>query len=154
MQLTPKVAKELCILAHLGQFRRSGTIPYSDHPIAVAEMMSTDEEKILAYLHDVPEDTSARLMSNEANNMYYITFNGVNYHMDKEIFDQLQLITHKDNQPYDEYLQAIADDYAYYKSPTALKVKLADILHNMSSAPSEHSRQKYLRGIQILLIAL
>lgn len=55
--MTPESAKQICIEAHKDQFRRDGVTPYSQHPIAVAELLSTDDEQVLGYLHDIIEDT-------------------------------------------------------------------------------------------------
>ena len=54
-------AKELAIQAHYGQVRRYTGEPYVNHPIAVAEIVSsiTDDEDMIiaALLHDTVEDT-------------------------------------------------------------------------------------------------
>ena len=43
--------------AHVGQIDKAGC-EYINHPIHVADSLNTEEEKIVAYLHDVLEDTS------------------------------------------------------------------------------------------------
>jgi (p)ppGpp synthase/HD superfamily hydrolase len=42
-------ALELCKEAHKGQFRKDGVTPYHTHPIAVAKLVSSEEEKIVAF---------------------------------------------------------------------------------------------------------
>ena len=150
--MTVEDAKELCILAHKGQFRRDGVTPYSEHPIAVADMLETDEEKVIAYLHDVIEDTPATLHS-DGHFTFWVTHNSIDYQLDDTTYLGLNLLTKKPNQPYAEYIQAIADDYAYYNNEV-LKVKLSDIHHNLSCNPTERAKTKYLQAVKILLASL
>ena len=49
-------AHEIAKMAHFGQVDRAG-IEYIKHPETVASFVKTDEEKAVAYLHDVIEDT-------------------------------------------------------------------------------------------------
>jgi (p)ppGpp synthase/HD superfamily hydrolase len=48
------------VSAHAGQFDKAG-FPYVLHPIRVSEAVESDDEKIVALLHDVVEDTDATL---------------------------------------------------------------------------------------------
>ena len=50
-------ALNIAYSAHQGQIDKGG-IPYIQHPIRVALNCLTDDEKIVALLHDVIEDTS------------------------------------------------------------------------------------------------
>ncbi|VJX71331.1 guanosine polyphosphate pyrophosphohydrolases/synthetases (COG0317) [Streptococcus pneumoniae] len=54
-------AHEVAKKAHFGQIDRAG-IDYIKHPETVASFVATDEEKAVAYLHDVIEDTSLTLL--------------------------------------------------------------------------------------------
>jgi (p)ppGpp synthase/HD superfamily hydrolase len=49
-------ALTLAVEAHAGQFDQAG-FPYVLHPIRVSESLEKDDEKIVALLHDVVEDT-------------------------------------------------------------------------------------------------
>ena len=49
-------AMEIAYKAHHGQVDKSG-VPYIFHPIHLAEQMDTEDECIVALLHDVVEDT-------------------------------------------------------------------------------------------------
>jgi len=53
-------AIEIAYEAHEGQTRWSGE-PYITHPEAVAAAVITEDEKIVAWLHDVVEDTNVTL---------------------------------------------------------------------------------------------
>ncbi len=54
-------AHEVAKKAHFGQTDRAG-IDYIKHPETVASFVTTDEEKAVAYLHDVIEDTTLTLL--------------------------------------------------------------------------------------------
>ena len=51
------LAKALCRFAHEGQTDKAGA-PYYLHPFAVADKVEREDEKIVAYLHDVVEDSN------------------------------------------------------------------------------------------------
>ena len=97
--------------AHRGQYDKSG-LPYITHPLHVAESMETEDECVVALLHDVLEDTDITIE--------YLTRIGIS---DRQIA-ALKLLCHDDSVPYLEYVQAIRVD------PIARKVKLADLHHN------------------------
>lgn len=182
--MTVEKAKHLCVEAHKGQFRRAKTTPisniekfkedhpdyyihttfiintyniaepYHTHPFAVANMMDTDEEKIVAYLHDVIEDTEAKLVALDGG--YFIYFNYKYLPITKNVYIALYGITKPNTDPnkfketghytsYEKYLKDLS------MNKLATKVKIADMFHNMSSNPTEKQKQKYLNGIKILL---
>ena len=89
-----------------------GGQPYILHCLRVMNQMDTQEEKIVAILHDTVEDgviTSEELIKEGfSQNVIYA----------------LILLTHKKETPYDEYIKAIA------LNPLATKVKLADLKDN------------------------
>ena len=97
--------------AHRGQYDKSG-LPYITHPLHVAESMETEDECVVALLHDVLEDTDITIED--------LTRIGIS---DRQIA-ALKLLCHDDSVPYLEYVQAIRVD------PIARKVKLADLHHN------------------------
>ena len=97
--------------AHRGQYDKSG-LPYITHPLHVAESMETEDECVVALLHDALEDTDITI-----EDLIKI---GIS---DRQIA-ALKLLCHDDSVPYLEYVQAIRVD------PIARKVKLADLHHN------------------------
>lgn len=143
VQMNIEDAQYLCKEAHKGQFRRDGKTPYHTHPFAVANMMDTDDEKIVAYLHDVIEDTEVELYVEYGN--CYIEYKGSLNPISLEIYIALQAITKGEDEPTEAYLIRVAEN------KLATKVKIADMFHNMSSNPTEKQKQKYLNGIKILL---
>ena len=108
---TVKAALKLCFQAHDGQLDRSG-IPYVHHPLHLAEQMDTEDEIVVALLHDVMEDTSFT-----AEDLRAI---GVS----DTAMEALLQLTHDDAVPYMDYVRNLKDN------PLARKVKLADLRHN------------------------
>ena len=104
-------AKEIAEQAHAGQIDKAGS-PYMEHPAFVASMMETDEEKIVAWLHDVLEDTSVSAKCLAAV-------------FPERIMAALDALTHRDNESYEEYIERIR------LNQLAVKVKMADLVHNM-----------------------
>ncbi len=98
-------------LAHKGQMDRNGE-PYIGHPKAVASYVGTKEEKTVALLHDVVEDTD-------------VTEEELRPIFGKRITDAVMLLTHEEGVPYLDYVRNLKDN------PLAKTVKLADLKHNM-----------------------
>lgn len=106
-----KKAINIAYEAHKNQKDKSG-IPYILHPIHLAEQMTTEDECIVAMLHDVVEDTET-------------TLDDLSKEFSKNIIDALSLLTHDKNVDYKDYIQAIS------KNSLATKVKIADLNHNL-----------------------
>ena len=104
-------AKHVCVKAHSGQFDKGGS-PYYQHPFAVADMCETEDEKIVAYLHDVVEDTNITL-----HDLHNFGFSG-------KIVSAVNAITKRKGEEYRDYL------YRVKTNDIARVVKLADLRHN------------------------
>lgn len=104
-------AHEVAKKAHLGQIDRAG-IDYIKHPETVASFVATDEEKAVAYLHDVIEDTSLTLLNLKKEGF------------SKNIIEAVDILTKKKGQDYQSYLNLVK------KNELARVVKLADLRHN------------------------
>lgn len=124
MIYTPNTRKAMKIAynAHMGQVDKSG-IPYIYHPIHLAEQMETEEECIVALLHDTVEDTS-------------VTFEELEKEFSSTIIDAVKLLTHDEAIPYMEYVKNIKEN------PIAKKVKLADLRHNSDITRKEEITEK------------
>lgn len=124
--------------AHSGQMDKSG-VPYIYHPIHLAEQMDTEEECIVALLHDVVEDTD-------------VTFTQLEKDFSSTVIEALKLLTHDKSIDYMDYVRKIKPN------PLAKKVKLADLHHNSDPSRAvanptqkdEERNQKYLKAIEIL----
>lgn len=104
-------ALEIAKVAHQGQVDKAGE-PYILHPIAVAEMVKSDEAKIVALLHDVVEDSE-------------VTIESIRKGFGDNVADAVELLTRRNKR--EGYLKYIARLAA---NPIAREVKLADITHN------------------------
>ena len=104
-------AYEIAKRAHLGQVDKAGE-DYIKHPEKVASFVKTDEEKTVAYLHDVIEDTELTL-----EDLYECGFS-------KEVIEAVDIITKKRGEDYQSYLNSVK------KNKLARAVKLADLRHN------------------------
>ena len=114
--------------------------PYITHPLAVMEMMDTEEEKILAVLHDVLEHNKQFRFP-----IGHKPYSPENSKMAQKIWAGLHVLTKEKRDSYDKYIHYIS------LNKLATKVKIADIVHNLSCSPSEHAKQKYLKALAILL---
>ncbi len=97
--------------AHEGQVDKGGN-DYILHPLAVASMVDTEEEKIVALLHDVVEDTTYTLKDLQKLGC------------SNTVIQAIEAITRKDGEPYYTYLDRVK------QNPLAKVVKNADLKHN------------------------
>lgn len=109
-ELTKK-AMQICFDAHKDQVDKAG-LPYVFHPMHLAEQMTDEAAICTALLHDVIEDTEMTIADlAEAG-------------FPAEILRAVELVTHKDDESYWQYISDIKAD------PIARAVKLADLRHN------------------------
>ena len=136
---------------HRDQRRRSGE-EYFEHPKAVrnivARMYPKDRiAQLAALLHDTLEDyEKGGVYSSEEEVVDAITAGIDNPNETNQVLDTVQALTHDKSVPYTSYLIDLASDQ------TALRVKLADMLHNSMSSPSEKQKKKYQTAFGELLV--
>lgn len=106
-------ATNLAFESHKDQFDKSGN-PYIYHPLHIANQLNTVEEKIVALLHDVIEDTDVTLSQLEE---YGYPFN---------IIRAIDLLTKRHGACYDDYIKALSSN------DLARRVKIQDLRHNLS----------------------
>ena len=97
--------------AHKGQYDKAG-VDYIEHPLFVASLVDTEEEKAVALLHDVLEDspiTAQELLSAG---------------LPETVVSAVQVLTKKKGQDYQMYLELVKSN------SIARRVKLADLKHN------------------------
>ena len=104
-----KKAMRIAFDAHKDQVDKAG-LPYIFHPFYLAEQMDTEEEVIVAFLHDVVEDTEITL-----DDLRVCGF-------PKQIMDAISISSHADGIPYPRYICNIK----YSGNDLVKKVKLAD----------------------------
>lgn len=106
-----ELAIEIARKAHFGQIDKVGA-DYILHPLRVMEQMQSTDEKIVAILHDVVEDSD-------------VTFQQLlDWGVSTKNVMSLRLLTHDKNTLYGNYIRKLAQD------SVARQVKLADLKDN------------------------
>jgi (p)ppGpp synthase/HD superfamily hydrolase len=141
-----EIAKNIAEEAHKNQYRNDGITPYMDHIEGVVEILKNthktieirneyslinDEVLATAYLHDTLEDTS-------------VTEEMLREKMPYRVIEAVRTLTRKKEQPYDDYMSNVA------MLRIARLVKIADMLHNLTSSPSKNQKARYIKGIAYL----
>lgn len=114
-----QLAQQICQEAHYEQFDKAGQ-PYYLHPFAVADMCETEEEKVVAYLHDVLEDSEY--------DEVYLRMCGFS----DKVVEAVKILTKELGEDYMQYIDRVS------KNKLATSVKLADLSHNMDIRRTEH----------------
>lgn len=107
-------ARTLGEIAHRGQVDKLGE-PYFNHPLAVADKLDPEDHlgRATAYLHDVLEDTDVTIP--------VLRWMGLPF----AVVEAVQVLTHAPHEPNETYWLRIR------LNPLALRVKAADIAHNL-----------------------
>lgn len=131
-------AYEIAKKAHLGQIDKAGE-DYIKYPEKVASFVNSDEEKAVAYLHDVIEDTELTLEDLRE------------YGFSEEVLKAVDVITKKKGQDYQTYLNSVKEN------KLARVVKLADLRHNSDltrliniTEKDIERKEKYQKAIDFL----
>lgn len=121
--------------------------PYIVHPIAVAGFLTTIEEKVGALLHDVAEDTKITIkeIHDFLVDLSYELKVPINI---SNVICALNLLNHDKTIPYNEYIAALC------QCILAVRIKIADICHNLSCNPSSKAIKKYTAALPRLLASL
>lgn len=120
-------AIELANQAHYHQYARISGEPYILHPLTVMMKLSDPDERIVAVLHDVIEDSD-------------YTLNDIAEHgFSKEILEALFAITKQKDEEYRDYIRRVI------ANKVARNVKLADLEHNMHRCMVEGNLKRYLK---------
>lgn len=117
--------------AHAGQVRRNGD-NYIIHPIRVSQEVKTEEQKVIALLHDVIEDTDTEI--EEIKEQFGL-----------KVAQSVCLLTHYKGETYQKYISAMLPD------PNAVAVKIADICDNLSDSPTNKAIVKSAEALTRLV---
>ena len=123
-----KLAQWVAECAHKGQKDKAG-VDYINHPLTVASFVESEDEKIVALLHDVLEDTEFPEIA------LRILFGD-------KIVDSLLLLRHERGVNYFDYVAKIKSD------PLARAVKLADLRHNSDLSRLPEITEKDLKRLK------
>lgn len=128
-----EIAKQIATEGHKGQKRWDGR-DYITHPEAVAKLVNTPELKIVAWLHDIIEDTNIT-----AKDL-------LNKGIPKNLVEMVEAISKHKGEDYFNFIMRCQ----YY--PITRKVKIADLTHNLSDLKNESMRDKYRLARYILSV--
>lgn len=106
-------AIRLSITAHTDQKDKAGE-PYILHPLRLMLQCDSEEERLVAVLHDVMEDSHFSLENLKEEGF------------PKHVLDALLVLTHDKNDSYEDYLKKIKTN------ALAVKIKLLDLADNMN----------------------
>lgn len=101
----------IATICHAGT-KDKGGLPYILHPINVMTGLETQDEKIVAVLHDVIEDTELTF-----DNLRTLGFQ-------EYIIEALDSVTHREKEEYMDYIKRAKSN------PIGRNVKMKDLLHN------------------------
>lgn len=105
-------AIQIAVEAHQGQKDKAGA-PYILHPLRVMLHMETEEQMMVAVLHDVVEDSHWTLIDLQREGF------------PEQVIEAVDHLSRRDSETYDEFIDRIKG------SMLAIKVKLADLEDNM-----------------------
>jgi (p)ppGpp synthase/HD superfamily hydrolase len=134
----------LAVKAHRGQLDKGG-MPYITHPLAVMGLMATDDIELLciAVGHDLLEDTDVTVKMLREWGFTSRVVNGI------------VSLTKVDGESYGMYKAKVM------MSPDAIKVKIADLTHNMDLSrlgrrpkPSDLKRHEKYAAFKMELLEL
>ena len=121
----------LATQAHEGQLY--GKVPYIFHPLRVMMACMTEEERIVAVLHDAVEDTALTL-----NDLFW-------HEASREVLDAVKCLTRvQEKETYGEYILRIKEN------DLARIVKLADLKDNLRHGPTFMLRKRYIKALIVL----
>lgn len=92
-----------------------GGNPYINHILSVENGVTTKEEKVVALLHDIIEDTV--ITKGDLINMGY----------QNNIVESIDLVTRPENMSYEDFINRLAES----ENLVAINVKLSDLNNNM-----------------------
>jgi (p)ppGpp synthase/HD superfamily hydrolase len=132
-------AISLAAKAHRGCKDKAGAV-YILHPLRVMLRMKTNDERIIALLHDVVEDTEYTL--EDLRKAGY----------SQKILQSLDYLTKRDGEEYKEFINRVKHN------PLARKVKIADVEDNLDLARIKNPKkrdfmriEKYRRALSELM---
>ena len=126
-------ATQIAMEAHKGQTDKTGQ-PYFEHCQRVAMLVSGDEAKTVAYLHDVVEKGSGWTLDRLKEEGF-----------PPAVLSAVDALTQRPDEPDGDFVRRAASN------PLALPVKKADLEDNLQQAEQAGKKtEKYQRGLDIL----
>jgi guanosine-3',5'-bis(diphosphate) 3'-pyrophosphohydrolase len=130
-------AMQVALNAHNSQTDKAGE-PYIKHPIRVMQSVESEEEKVVALLHDVVEDST-------------VSFEDLERRFSDEIVDAVRGVTKKDDESYSDFIERAKEN------EISREVKKADIRDNLDASrlgeldeEDMKRMEKYRRSLEVL----
>lgn len=134
-----ELAKQLAHAYHKGQVDKAGVDYFTGHISTVVNGVETNEEKIVAYLHDIIEDTKLT-----QEDLLHLGFS-------EKVVNAVVALTKDKKVKYEEYLKGVK------QNELAKVVKLSDLSNNMDlsrlneiTEVDEKRLEKYKKAFQYL----
>ncbi|ANK88897.1 MULTISPECIES: HD domain-containing protein [unclassified Rhizobium] len=126
-------AMQIALEAHEGQVDKTGR-PFFEHCQRIALLVSGDDARTVAYLHDVAEKGSGWTLDRLREEGF-----------PSAIISAVDALTRRPEEPDDEFVRRAASN------PLALPVKQADLEDNLRQAEQAGKKtEKYQRGLDLL----
>lgn len=135
-------------MAHVGQTRRDGS-EYFSHPSKVRNIATKFYPKdrvvqLAALLHDTLEDAPGSTVSSVEEMEEFIRGSIQDPAAGDEVIRVVRALTHEKGGDYQAYVAGLLNDV-----PT-LRVKLADMVHNLTDNPSPKQKAKYKKALDVI----
>lgn len=126
-------AEEFARYVHSAQVRRNGE-PYIKHPERVARIVDQlggdSEAEALAWVHDTLEDGGPKALE------------ALEVRFDPNFVSQVKALTRRELEPYDDFVTRVIG-FGW----RVRLVKIADIIDNLTDAPTERKRKEYFKAL-------
>jgi (p)ppGpp synthase/HD superfamily hydrolase len=122
-------AIELAVENHKGQVDKAGK-PYILHPLRLMMSVDSDDEKIVAVMHDIVEDTNITLDD--------LKIEGFS----QQVVTAIGCVTKRKGEDYNSFIKRIS------RNPLATKVKLADLEDNMDLSRLDNVTEKDFERVE------
>ena len=135
-------------MAHMGQTRRDGS-EYFTHPSEVRDIAQGfyPEDQVVqmaALLHDSLEDAPGSTVKTVEEMEEFIRGSIQDPAAGEEVIRVVRALTHEKGADYTSYVMGLMND------TPALRVKLADMVHNLSDAPRPKQKMKYKAALDAM----
>lgn len=121
-------AIRLAVNYHAGQKDKSGE-PYILHPLRLMLQMKTEEEMIIAVLHDIVEDSEINLQDIEEM-------------FGSKIRDAVDAVTRRKDESYNDLLERVT------MNKKAIKIKMKDLEDNINILRLKEVKEKDLQRVK------
>ena len=135
-------------MAHMGQTRRDGS-EYFTHPSEVRDIAqgfypADQVVQMAALLHDSLEDAPGSTVKTVEEMEEFIRGSIQDPAAGEEVIRVVRALTHEKGADYTSYVMGLMND------TPALRVKLADMVHNLSDAPRPKQKMKYKAALDAM----